>query len=318
MIELLSPGPLATVQDLGRPGLAELGVSRSGAFARGALRLANRRVGNEESAAGIEFTLGGLVLRLADAATVAFTGPRCELSGRRAGKNAALSWNAALSCPAGTVIATGTPLTGVRSYLAVRGGLAVAPVLGSRATDTLSGLGPPALSAAQQLPVGAAATGDPGEFDSAGRRGAAPVPVAAGPRLGWFDPGSVGRLFDSAWQVRPDSNRIGIRLTGPALRLRPDYERAAAELPSEPTLPGAVQVPPDGQPIVLGPDAPVTGGYPVIAVLPGSELDLLAQLRPGAELRFTPVPTAPGFELPGFELPGFELPGFELPGFEPG
>jgi biotin-dependent carboxylase-like uncharacterized protein len=299
MIELLSPGPLATVQDLGRPGLADLGVSRSGAFDRGALRLANRLVGNHESAAGIEFTLGGLVLRLTDAVTIAFTGARCELAGHRGG------WNAALSCPAGSVISTGTPLTGARSYLAVRGGLAIAPVLGSRATDTLSGLGPAALDAGRQLPVGDAAAGDPGDFGGAAGQagGTASVRLAAGPRLGWLDPGSVDRLFDGTWQVRPDSNRIGIRLAGTPLRLRPEAERAAAELPSEPTLPGAVQVPPDGQPIVLGPDAPVTGGYPVIAVLPGSELDLLAQLRPGAEL---------SFELPGFELPGFELPGFGL------
>jgi allophanate hydrolase subunit 2 len=126
--------------------------------------------------------------------------------------------------------------------------------------------------------------------------------LAAGPRLGWFQPESVERLFDSAWRVRPDSNRIGIRLAGPALRLRPEAERAAAELPSEPTLPGAVQVPPDGQPIVLGPDAPVTGGYPVIAVLPAAQLDLLAQLRPGAELRFVPIRTAAGLQLPGFGL----------------
>ncbi|HEX8095814.1 biotin-dependent carboxyltransferase family protein [Jatrophihabitans sp.] len=286
MIELLAPGPLATVQDLGRPGLADLGVSRSGAFDRGALRLANRLVGNHESAAGIEFVLGGLVLRLADAATVAFTGARCELSGHRGG------WNAALSCPAGSVISTGTPVTGLRSYLAVRGGLAVAPVLGSRATDTLSGLGPAALAAGQQLPVGTAAAGEPGDFAGDPARqpagGTATLRLAAGPRAGWFDPDLRGRLFDSPWLVGPDSNRIGTRLAGTALRLRPDAERAAAELPSEPTLPGAVQVPPDGQPIVLGPDAPVTGGYPVIAVLPAAELDLLAQLRPGGALRFAP------------------------------
>jgi biotin-dependent carboxylase-like uncharacterized protein len=291
MIELLATGPLAGVQDLGRPGLADLGVSRSGAFDRGALRLANRLVGNDESAAGIEFTLGGLVLRLADAATIAFTGARCELSGHRGG------WNAALSCPAGSVLSTGTPRTGLRSYLAVRGGLAVTPVLGSRATDTLSGLGPGALRAGRQLPVGTAAASDPGDFGTTATP-AAGIPtlrLAAGPRAGWFDADSVGRLFTVPWLVGPDSNRIGTRLTGTALRLRPDAERAAAELPSEPTVPGAVQVPPDGQPIVLGPDAPVTGGYPVIAVLPGAELDLLAQLRPGGRLRFAPVRSPLGF-----------------------
>lgn len=293
MIELLSPGPLATVQDLGRPGLAELGVSRSGAFDRGALRLANRLVGNDESAAGIEFTLGGLVLRVVDAVTLAFTGARCELSGHRGG------WNAALSCPAGSVLSTGAPVAGLRSYLAVRGGLAVAAVLGSRATDTLSGLGPAPLRAGQQLAVGTAAADEPGDFggDYGRAAGTAALRLAAGPRAGWLDPDSMRGLFDSPWSVRPDSNRIGVRLAGTALRLRSDAERAAAELPSEPTLPGAVQVPPDGQPIVLGPDAPVTGGYPVIAVLPGAELDLLAQLRPGAALRFVPLRTPAGFEL---------------------
>jgi biotin-dependent carboxylase-like uncharacterized protein len=290
VIELLAAGPLATVQDLGRPGLADLGVSRSGAFDRGALRLANRLVGNDESAAGIEFTLGGLVLRLAGPATIAFTGARCELSGHRGG------WNAALSCPAGSVISAGTPVTGLRSYLAVRGGLAVAPVLGSRATDTLSGLGPEVLATGRQLPVGTAVAGEPGDFavDPAPATGTPTLRLAAGPRAGWFDADSLRRLFDSPWQLRPDSNRIGTRLAGAALRLRPEAERAAAELPSEPTLPGAVQVPPDGQPIVLGPDAPVTGGYPVIAVLPVTELDLLAQLRPGGELRFAPARTPAG------------------------
>ena len=290
VIEVLSPGPLATVQDLGRPGLAELGISRSGAFDRAALRLANRLVGNDESAAAIEFTLGGLVLRLPGAATIAFTGAYCELSGHPGG------WNAALSCPAGTVISAAAPLTGLRSYLAVRGGLAVAAVLGSRATDTLSGLGPPALRPGMRLPVGDIAAGEPRDLcGSAGpEAGTAALRLAAGPRANWFEPDSVGRLFDSAWRVLPDSNRIGTRLAGPALQLRPDAERLGAELPSEPTLPGAVQVPPDGQPIVLGPDAPVTGGYPVIAVLPDADLGLLGQLRPGAALRFTPTLAALG------------------------
>ncbi|MDQ1722115.1 MAG: hypothetical protein QOI26_1849, partial [Pseudonocardiales bacterium] len=198
MIEVLSPGPLATVQDLGRPGLADLGVSRSGAADRAALRLANRLVGNHEYAAGIEITFGGLVLRLTDAATVAFTGARCELSGHRGG------WNAALSCPAGSVLALGTPLTGLRSYLAVRGGLAVAPVLGSRATDTLSGLGPAVLAAGRQLPVGPAAAGEPGDFGELafGRSAAIPtLRLAAGPRADWF---VLDSLFGSPWQVRPD------------------------------------------------------------------------------------------------------------------
>jgi len=286
VIEVLATGPLATVQDLGRPGLAELGISRSGAADRGALRLANRLVGNDEAAAGIEITLGGLVVRLADAATVALTGARCELTGAHGG------WSAALSCPAGSVLALGPPSAGLRSYLAVRGGLAVPAVLDSRATDTLSGLGPAVLAAGQRLAIGTVAPGEPaGHSGESGRADSGvALRLAAGPRADWF---LLDRLFDSAWQVLSDSNRIGTRLAGPALRPRPGFERAAAELPSEPTLPGAMQVPPDGQPIVLGPDAPVTGGYPVVGVLPGAELDRLAQLRPGTSLRFVSLPIGP-------------------------
>ena len=110
--------------------------------------------------------------------------------------------------------------------------------------------------------------------------------MAAGPRADWFTPAALAQLVGACWLVRPDSNRIGIRLAGPVLRRRPGAELSAAELPSEPTLPGAVQVPPDGQPIVLGPDAPVTGGYPVIAVVCSVDLDLLAQLRPGERVSF--------------------------------
>ena len=169
MIEVLSPGPLATVQDLGRPGLADLGVSRSGAADRGALRLANRLVGNDESAAGIEITLGGLV-------AAAWPAPPPSPSPAPGA-----------SCPATAVAGTprsaarpaacsplGAPAAGLRSYLAVRGGLAVAPVLGSRATDTLSGLGPAVLAAGRRLPVGPAAPGEPGDFGGdAGVRGPA-------------------------------------------------------------------------------------------------------------------------------------------------
>src|SRR5436305_16123 len=132
MIEVLAGGPLSTVQDLGRPGYAALGVPRSGAFDRAGLALANRLVGNPAAAAGIEVTLGGLHIRLLDPATIAFTGAGCQ---------GAPDWGAAVSLPAGAEIRLGTPARGVRSYLAVRGGVAAQPVLGSRSTDTLSGLG---------------------------------------------------------------------------------------------------------------------------------------------------------------------------------
>ncbi|MDT4951860.1 MAG: hypothetical protein QOJ37_4455 [Pseudonocardiales bacterium] len=270
MIEIVAPGPLATVQDLGRSGYAALGVPRSGAFDRAALRLANRLVGNVETAAAIEVTLGGLVVRLADAATVAMTGALCRGN---------LDWGAAVSVPAGTTLRLDPPAAGVRSYLAVRGGIDVDAVLGSRSTDTLSGLGPSALRAGDVLPVGRAE----GEVSgtTVGPNATPPaLSVRFGPRDDWFTPAAQSRLVGAEWVVRSDSDRVGIRLDGPPLeRSRTD------ELPSEAVLPGAVQVPTDGRPIVFGPDAPVTGGYPVIAVL--TDVDHAAQLRPGDVVRFS-------------------------------
>jgi biotin-dependent carboxylase-like uncharacterized protein len=269
VIEVIATGPLAAVQDLGRPGYQHLGVPRSGAADRRAHRLANRLVGNAETAATIEFTLGGLRIRLAQAATIAFTGAYCA---------GGPGWQVAATVPAGCLLALEPPATGLRSYLAVRGGIAVEPVLGSRATDLLSGLGPPVLTAGMMLPVGSETDGEPsGELapepaTALGNLGT--VAVLPGPRTDWFsDP---YRLYDQAWTVTPESNRIGIRLAG-----NPLHRSRSGELPPEPMLPGAIQVPPNGLPIVLFRDAPVTGGYPVIGVLPDSELDRLAQLRPG-------------------------------------
>ena len=270
MIEILDSGPAATVQDGGRAGHAAVGVPRSGAFDRAALHAANRLVGNPPDAAAIEVTFGGLTGRCLTAMTVALTGAPCP--GFAAG--------IAVSVAAGTVIRLGAPAVGLRSYLAVRGGIAVEPVLGSGSTDTLSGLGPDVLRRGDRLPIGTAA-------DSEVSDAVVPAPVTRplrvvlGPRDDWFTPAARAALTDAVWHVRPDSNRVGIRLDGPPL------DRAEPrELPSEPTLPGALQVPPDGRPILFGPDAPVTGGYPVIAVVADADLDLAAQLRPGESVRF--------------------------------
>ncbi|MGH8960414.1 MAG: biotin-dependent carboxyltransferase family protein [Jatrophihabitantaceae bacterium] len=271
MLEVLAPGPLATVQDGGRHGYADLGVARSGAFDRAALRASNRLVGNDDGAAAIELTLGGLVLLAHDAATIALTGAPCT----------GLDAGAAITLPAGAVVRLGAPASGLRSYLAVRGGLAVPTVLGSRSTDTLSGLGPAPLREGERLRVGSQPAGEVSGTPLV-RPVAAPIlRVIPGPRDDWFTAGAMDALCSTAWTVRPDSNRIGVRLDGPALpRVRSD------ELASEPTLPGALQVPPDGRPILLGPDAPVTGGYPVIAVVRDADLDAVAQARAGDRLRF--------------------------------
>lgn len=274
MIEVVATGPLATVQDRGRRGWAALGVPRSGAFDRSSAALANRLVGNAVEAAVIEATLGGLVVRALDAVTVACTGAVCP----------GPAWGVAATLPAGRVLRLGTPAGGLRSYLAVRGGVDVGAALGSRSTDRLSGLGPAPLRPGDRLPVGPQPTAPPSGAIAAPIPSGRVLDVLAGPRADWFADGALDHLAGQVWTVRGESDRIGVRLDGPALT-RARHE----ELPSEPTLPGAVQVPADGRPIVFGPDAPVTGGYPVVAVLTDAALDLAAQCRPGDAVRFRPV-----------------------------
>jgi biotin-dependent carboxylase-like uncharacterized protein len=277
MIEVLASRPGVFVQDGGRFGYAALGVPRSGAFDRAAWRAANRVVGNPAGAAALEVTLGGFAFRATVACTVAVTGAACP----------GAAWGTAVSLRAGERLALGTPSTGVRSYVAVRGGIDVAPVLGSRSTDTLGGIGPAPVRTGDRLAVGPQpATPVTGvEAVPVGRH--QPLRLLPGPRADWVEPAAIALLGSTEWRVRADSDRIGVRLDGPALR-----RRRHDELPSEPTLPGAVQVPADGRPILFGPDAPVTGGYPVVAVLADADLDQMAQLRPGDTVRFRPAPGA--------------------------
>jgi biotin-dependent carboxylase-like uncharacterized protein len=272
MIEIVEAGPLATIQDLGRAGWASLGVPRSGAFDRAAARLANRLVGNPPDRAVIEITYGGLAVRMLEAVTLALTGAVCP----------GADFGVAVSVAGGRTVRLGVPGVGVlRSYLGVRGGLAVDPVLGSRSTDVLSGLGPQPLRSGDRLPVGRPPADEPSGATAALTRMPRPLRISFAPRADWFAPEAAVLLTTTAWTVRPDSDRVGVRLDGPPLPRVRD-----GELPSEPTLPGALQVPPDGRPILLGPDAPVTGGYPVIAVLADADLDLAGQLRPGDLVRF--------------------------------
>ncbi|MGY1602322.1 5-oxoprolinase subunit C family protein, partial [Geodermatophilus sp. SYSU D00815] len=201
-----------------------------------------------------------------------------------AGRPAGL--NAPLTLPAGAELALDAPPVGLRSYLAVRGGVDVPPVLGSRSTDLLSGLGPAALRAGDLLPVGTDAGEEP-VVDVAPV--AAPsdrpvLPVLPGPRRDWLTGEAWSRLVTAVWAVSPDSDRVGARLTGPRLERARD-----GELPSEGLVPGAVQVPPDGAPVLFLADHPVTGGYPVLAVVTTAGLAAAAQLRPGDEVRFRPA-----------------------------
>jgi allophanate hydrolase subunit 2 len=170
----------------------------------------------------------------------------------------------------------------------VDGGLAVAPELGSRSTDVLSGIGPAAIEAGDVLPLGAP-VGLPVGADELGPRPVpdeVDVPVLLGPRDDWFDD-AAAQLAEGRWRVSPESNRVGLRLSGPALRR--SAERDGVELPSEPVVTGAVQVPANGRPVVFLADHPTTGGYPVIGVVRTAALPLLAQARPGTTLSFRPV-----------------------------
>ena len=266
MIEVLAAGPLTTVQDRGRPGWAHLGVPPSGAADPRALALGNRLVGNDPTAAALEATLSGPRLRFRAAALVAVTGAETEASNRR------------LEVGAGEVLELGRFLNGVRAYVSVRGGIDAEPVLGSRSTDLLSGLGPPQLREGAVLQIGPEPTAKPEEVEPPPPLPAEPIlRLLPGPRDDWF----VSNALAGTWRVSPASNRVGVRLEGPRIeRIRHE------ELLSEGVVTGALQVPPSGQPILLLNDHPTTGGYPVLGVLHADDLPLAAQLRPGQRLSF--------------------------------
>ena len=277
---VVRPGPLTTVQDLGRSGWAHLGVPTSGAADRSSLRLANRLVGNAETAAGLEITLGGLEVRAVGDLTVAVTGASCPITvAGRPSPGRAVLW-----VPSGATVRLDPAPAGLRAYLAVRGGLDLAPVLGSRSTDTLSGLGPPVPAAGDRLAVGTEVTGwplisiAPGAEPEAGTVRLNAVP---GPRDDALGPGALDRLRQTTWRVSGRSDRVGLRLEGPPLLVREQPDPA-----SEGVVRGAIQVPPGGTPVLFLADHPVTGGYPVVAVLTEAEVDRAGQLRPGQGLEF--------------------------------
>jgi biotin-dependent carboxylase-like uncharacterized protein len=275
-LEVLTTGPQTLVQDLGRPGYAAVGVTRSGAADRAAYRLGGRLVAHPEGLAALEVTLGGFSARAHGALTVCVTGAPAPLlvDGRVAGHAAVTS------VADGQLLELGAPPSGMRSYLTVRGGIEVDPVLGSRSTDTLSGLGPAPISAGDRLLIGGQTAGVP-NIDVAPVRlppaGLLRLRVLPGPRLDWFAAPELLEL--TPWTVSERSNRIGVRLDGLALARR--ALREGAEVPSEGMVPGAIQVPPSGLPVILLADHPVTGGYPVIGVLLRVDIDRAAQARPG-------------------------------------
>lgn len=347
-LEIVSPGVQALVQDLGRPGSEGAGVSASGALDRPSLRAANRALGNPSGAAVIE-SVGGLRLRAHGPQVLAVSGAVGEIvvrpgdgapdgpsgsgvqgSGEPADEPARPDRRPRPGEPFalddGDELRLAPPARGVRAYVAVRGGIDVPPVLGSRATDVLAGLGPDPLRSGDLLPVsspergvpavvpptvespGAEPHGTPARANTA-HPGAAPpsgslpapgevtvLSIVLGPRDDWFDAATIARLTGQDWLVTPRSNRIGLRLDGDPLVRIP--EREGAELPSEGCVTGAIQVPPDGQPVLFLADHPLTGGYPVIGAVVADHVPLAGQLPAGARVRFT-TQNHPGQNHPG-------------------
>lgn len=271
----------ATVQDHGRPGHAHLSVPPSGAFDRESHDFANRLVGNHETAATVELTRATVQLRFDTDAMIAVTGAPTSIviDGRQR------ETQRAIAVHAGASVLIATQHLGMRSYLAIRGGVAAEAVMGSRAYDELSRIGTPPLQSGVDLAIGSDAESTP----AVARQVTSGVPVAdtvtlhvhKGPR--WSYCHNSQTLFENEYTVTGQLNRIGLRLAGPSI----DWN-TADRLPSEGMLTGAIQIAADGQPIIFGPDHPTTGGYPVIAVVDEREISTVAQLAPGTTVRFTP------------------------------
>ena len=288
MIVVEKPGLRTTVQDRGRIGLAHLGVPRSGAADWFSARLANALVGNPAGAAVLETTLTGPALRFEMAALVAVTGAAADvlLDGDP------IELGVITRVFSGQRLSIGSARDGLRSYLAVAGGIDVPPVLGSRSTDTLSGIGPPPLAPGDTLPIGAAPTASSGSVDSteiflAGKemvasvlpRSGRAVRVVRGPDAADT---AMNSLCGQSFVVSPHADRVGARLSGAIVE-------GGGEAPTSGMLAGAIQLPPDGVPVVLLADHAVTGGYRVAAVVIDADVPVLAQSRPGTVTRFLEV-----------------------------
>ncbi|KJF20684.1 allophanate hydrolase [Rhodococcus sp. AD45-ID] len=280
-LDVVRPGPLTTVQDHGRVGCAASGVGRSGAVDLISHDAANRLVGNAPHAATLEITTGGFAAQAVGPLTVAVTGARAPVT-----VNARpVADYSTLRLDGGDLLEIGYSTTGLRTYLAVRGGIDVPETLRSRSTDTLAELGPAPVRAGDHLLVGVGEAEWPIEdFIPPPAPTPCPVPlgITLGPRDDWFTPASVHALLHHAWTVTEDTDRVGVRLRGPG----PLHRSRTCELPSEGVVSGSVQVPPNGHPVIFLADHPVTGGYPVIAVVTDPGIATLAQMRPGSSVTF--------------------------------
>lgn len=291
-LEITSPGLHSVLQDMGRPGQTGQGVSRSGALDLSALRSANRAVGNPSDMACVESVLGGLSFICHGRAVIAITGALTPVTITNV---SGLQWQASnyqpIELEAGDRVSLGSPKAGLRSYLAIRGGFDVSPVLGSLSTDTLAQLGPAALAAGDRLGYTAPVTGtsvslnEAPAFELPTATDIVTLDVVMGPRTDWFTQDAIQRLSSQLWRVTSQSNRVGIRLAGDTPLERSNHQ----ELPSEGTSVGAIQVPASGQPVLFLADHPLTGGYPVIASVASHHLDLAGQIPVNAQIRFNPL-----------------------------
>jgi KipI family sensor histidine kinase inhibitor len=291
-LDVLATGLQALLQDLGRHGHAGQGVSASGAMDRAALRAANRLVGNPSDAACIEAVHGGLSLRCHGDTVLAVTGTDSVIELTTVnGARSVWPSHQPLALADGDRLTLAAPTAGLRSYVAVRGGFTVQPVLGSCSTDTLANLGPPPIAVGDVIGIHTFTRGGivgiaedaPPELPTAAKD--VILDVVMGPRTDWFTLEAVALLASQPWRVTPQSNRVGLRLLGaePLTRSNP------AELASEGTVLGAIQVPPSGQPVLFTADHPLTGGYPVIAAVAPHHLDRVGQIPVGAHIRFNPI-----------------------------
>jgi antagonist of KipI len=286
-VQVLAPGLFTTVQDLGREGFGPMGVSRSGAADSLSLRLGNRLVANPERSAGLEMTLLGGTFHFPEAAVVALTGS--DFGATLDGAPVEL-WTSIEVRP-GQTLRLGPTLSGARCYMSVRGGIVVTPFLGSASTDTLSGLGGlegRALRPGDLLEIGSA-TGSYRQRSVVRERWYRAsvrhvVRVTPGPQVDWFPEPSLCSFYTSTYRVGEQSNRMGLRLEGEPLS--PNY---GGQMITEGVSLGAVQVPPEGLPIVLFVEQQTTGGYPKVANVISADLHRIGQLRPRDEIRFEEV-----------------------------
>lgn len=283
----------ALVQDLGRFGQTGQGVSSAGALDQGAFRAANRIVGNPVGAACLEIALGGFSFEISGPGVMALTGAPCPVAIQDAkGRVTEASSYQPISLEAGDRVTLGFAARGARSYLAFRGGIHVVPVLGSASTDTLAVVGPEPVGLGAVLAIGTSERSlspvsltEAPAFDCPAPGEIVTLDVVMGPRSDWFTEHGIDTLSSQVFEVTPQSNRVGIRLSG----AEPLERKDKAELPSEGTATGAIQVPHSGQPVLFLADHPLTGGYPVIGTVAEYHLDLAGQIPVNAKIQFRPI-----------------------------